>query len=182
MYENQVYNIKENRVLREEEMTYNFWVNFVKENLVSSYVHEIMDELKVKSIIREITTKFSRNISESFNTVHNVKVERVLNIDLTKENVSEVVEESFKLMNIDNLLIEAEFNEAWYNDWDDFKGAVSDTASAAWDGAKYLGNKYMEYNKKAWNWLKEKGIDSFFEGLRSALFSWGGIAITAFLS
>lgn len=175
LYENQVYDIKENRVLREEEMTYNFWVNFIKENLVSSYVHEIMDEIKVKSIIREITTKFSRNISEGFNTVHTVKVERALSIDLTKENVSEVVEESFKLMNIDNLLTEAEFNEAWYSDWDDFKGAVSGTASAAWEGAKNLG-------KKSWNWLKEKGIDSFFEGLRSALFSWGGIAITAFLS
>jgi len=167
LYENQIYNIKEDKVLREEEMTYDFWLNFIKENLVSTYTHEIMDETKVKSIIREITTKFSRNISENFNTIHTLKVEKILSIDLTKENISEVVDESLKLLNKDNLIIESEFNENWF----------TDAASSAWEGAKKLGNAYLEYNKKAWSWLKEWGIDKFFKGLSSALFSLGGISL-----
>jgi len=161
LYENQIYDIKEDRVLREEEMTYDFWLNFIKENLVSTYIHEIMDETKVKSMIREITAKFSRNISESFNTIHTLKVEKILSVDLTKENISEVVDESFKLFNKDNLITESEFNENWF----------TDAASSAWEGAKKIGNS-----------LKELGIDKFFEGLRSALFSWGGIALQTFLT
>lgn len=200
LYEDQIYHMKENRLLKEEEMTYDFWLTFIKENLVSSYVNEIMDEVKVKSIIRGITTSFSRNISENFNTYHSLKVERTLSINLTKENVSEVVEESFKLMNMDNLLTEAEFNEAWYNNWNDFKGAVSDAGKAVydagkavvdtavdgvkaiggavWDGFEWVGKQFSN----AWEWLKEVGIKTFFEGLRSALYSWGGIAVQTFLS
>jgi len=161
LYENQIYNIKEDKVLREEEMTYDFWLNFIKENLVSTYTHEIMDETKVKSIIREITTKFSRNISESFNTIHTFKVEKVLSVDLTKENISEVVEESFNLLNIDNLITESEFNENWFT-----------------DAASAVGG----YIKQGFNYLKQKGMDTFFEGLRKALYSWGGVAVQTFLS
>jgi hypothetical protein len=161
LYENQIYHIKENRLLKEEDMTYEFWLTFIKENLVSSYIHEISDEQKIKSIIREVTTSFSSNMSESFNTTHTIKVERVLDRDITKKNVIEVVDEALNLLNKENLLKESELNENWFT-----------------DGLDYVGNKISS----GVNWLKEKGIDKFFEGLRSALFSWGGIALTAFLS
>ena len=161
LFEDKIYSIKEDKVLLENELDGIFWLNFFKNNLKESFIRGISDESTVKKLVREASINLSSNLlKENFSLRNNIKVEKLLSEDITKENVSHIVDETFRVFDIKNLT-ESELEENWFT-----------------DAASAVGG----YIKQGFNYLKQKGIDTFFEALRKALYSWGGVAVQTFLS
>lgn len=152
-----IYDVTKDESYNVKTLDENFWFDFYKENIKSSFINEIYDQEKIKSIIREFNFKLSSGINENQSFRQTLNLEKLLSVEFDKENITTIIENIF----------------------DDFKNIVILTEdnfiSRGW-------NKLKTGVSKAFNWLATKGIDWFFEGLRKALYSWGGVAIQVFLS
>lgn len=152
-----IYDATQDQSFHIDSLNESFWINFYKENIISSFIHEMYDETKIKSILRELNSTFSEGLNENFIFRQNLNMEKTLDTKLDKENITPIVESIFDSLGQTIILQE----ENWLSrTWGKVKSGVSN----------------------AFNWIKDKGVDYFFENLRKALFSWGGVAVQAFLS
>ena len=168
---NMVYDISLDESVSINDLSFGFWFDFIKENSISSLFNQTKTTLEIQKILRETVY----NISEVFDTDSklNVLVEyetKFGNTLLTEseENFSLIINETFDFVKSKLFSYEILSEQSW---WDSTKNFVSSTAK-----------KISDKVSGAWNWVKEKGAGWFFENLRSALFSWGGAAVQAFLS
>jgi hypothetical protein len=166
-----VYDISLDESVSINDLSFGFWFDFIKENSISSLFNKTKTTLEIQKILRETVY----NISEIFDTdsklniliEYETKFGNNLLIE-SEENLSSIINETFDFVKSKLLSYGILSEQSW---WDKTKNFVSSTAKKVSD--KVSG---------AWNWVKEKGAGWFFENLRSALFSWGGAAVQAFLS
>jgi hypothetical protein len=152
-----IYDATQDQSFHIDSLNESFWINFYKENIISSFIHEMYDETKIKSILRELNNTFSEGLNENFVFRQNLTFEKTLDTKFDKENITSIVESIFDSLGQTIILQE----ENWLSrTWGKVKSGVSN----------------------AFNWIKDKGLDYFFENLRKALFSWGGVAIQTFLA
>lgn len=166
-----VYDISLDESVSINDLSFGFWFDFIKENSISSLFNKTKTTLEIQKILRETVY----NISEIFDTDSKLNVlieyETKFGNNLlieSEENLSSKINETFDFVKSKLLSYGILSEESW---WDKTKNFVSSTAKKVSD--KVSG---------AWNWVKEKGAGWFFENLRTALFSWGGAAVQAFLS
>jgi hypothetical protein len=166
-----VYDISLDESVSINDLSFGFWFDFIKENSISSLFNKTKTTLEIQKILRETVY----NISEIFDTDSKLNVlieyETKFGNNLLiegEENLSSKINETFDFVKSKLLSYGILSEQSW---WDKTKNFVSSTAKKVSD--KVSG---------AWNWVKEKGAGWFFENLRSALFSWGGAAVQAFLS
>jgi len=166
-----VYDISLDESVSINDLSFGFWFDFIKENSISSLFNKTKTTLEIQKILRETVY----NISEIFDTDSKLNVlieyETKFGNNLlieSEENLSSKINETFDFVKSKLLSYGILSEQSW---WDKTKNFVSSTAKKVSD--KISG---------AWNWVKEKGAGWFFENLRSALFSWGGAAVQAFLS
>jgi hypothetical protein len=166
-----VYDISLDESVSINDLSFGFWFDFIKENSISSLFNKTKTTLEIQKILRETVY----NISEIFDTDSKLNVlieyETKFGNNLLiegEENLSSKINETFDFVKSKLLSYGILSEQSW---WDKTKNFVSSTAKKVSD--KISG---------AWNWVKEKGAGWFFENLRSALFSWGGAAVQAFLS
>lgn len=166
-----VYDISLDESVSINDLSFGFWFDFIKENSISSLFNKTKTTLEIQKILRETVY----NISEIFDTDSKLNVlieyETKFGNNLlieSEENLSSKINETFDFVKSKLLSYGILSEQSW---WDKTKNFVSSTAKKVSD--KVSG---------AWNWVKEKGAGWFFENLRSALFSWGGAAVQAFLS
>jgi predicted heme/steroid binding protein len=166
-----VYDISLDESVSINDLSFGFWFDFIKENSISSLFNKTKTTLEIQKILRETVY----NISEIFDTDSKLNVlieyETKFGNNLlieSEENLSSKINETFDFVKSKLLSYGILSEQSW---WDKTKNFVSSTAKKVSD--KVSG---------AWNWVKEKGAGWFFENLRTALFSWGGAAVQAFLS
>jgi predicted heme/steroid binding protein len=166
-----VYDISLDESVSINDLSFGFWFDFIKENSISSLFNKTKTTLEIQKILRETVY----NISEIFDTDSKLNVlieyETKFGNNLlieSEENLSSTINETFDFVKSKLLSYGILSEQSW---WDKTKNFVSSTAKKVSD--KISG---------AWNWVKEKGAGWFFENLRTALFSWGGAAVQAFLS
>ena len=166
-----VYDISLDESVSINDLSFGFWFDFIKENSISSLFNKTKTTLEIQKILRETVY----NISEIFDTDSKLNVlieyETKFGNNLlieSEENLSSIINETFDFVKSKLLSYGILSEQSW---WDKTKNFVSSTAKKVSD--KISG---------AWNWVKEKGAGWFFENLRTALFSWGGAAVQAFLS
>jgi len=166
-----VYDISLDESVSINDLSFGFWFDFIKENSISSLFNKTKTTLEIQKILRETVY----NISEIFDTDSKLNVlieyETKFGNNLlieSEKNLSSIINETFDFVKSKLLSYGILSEQSW---WDKTKNFVSSTAKKVSD--KISG---------AWNWVKEKGAGWFFENLRSALFSWGGAAVQAFLS
>ena len=166
-----VYDISLDESVSINDLSFGFWFDFIKENSISSLFNKTKTTLEIQKILRETVY----NISEIFDTDSKLNVlieyETKFGNNLlieSEKNLSSIINETFDFVKSKLLSYGILSEQSW---WDKTKNFVSSTAKKVSD--KISG---------AWNWVKEKGAGWFFENLRTALFSWGGAAVQAFLS
>jgi predicted heme/steroid binding protein len=166
-----VYDISLDESVSINDLSFGFWFDFIKENSISSLFNKTKTTLEIQKILRETVY----NISEIFDTDSKLNVlieyETKFGNNLlieSEKNLSSIINETFDFVKSKLLSYGILSEQSW---WDKTKNFVSSTAKKVSD--KVSG---------AWNWVKEKGAGWFFENLRTALFSWGGAAVQAFLS
>ena len=166
-----VYDISLDESVSINDLSFGFWFDFIKENSISSLFNKTKTTLEIQKILRETVY----NISEIFDTdsklniliEYETKFGNNLLIE-SEENLSSIINETFDFVKSKLLSYGILSEQSW---WDKTKNFVSSTAK-----------KISDKVSGAWNWVKEKGAGWFFENLRTALFSWGGAAVQAFLS
>jgi hypothetical protein len=166
-----VYDISLDESVSINDLSFGFWFDFIKENSISSLFNKTKTTLEIQKILRETVY----NISEIFDTDSKLNVlieyETKFGNNLlieSEKNLSSIINETFDFVKSKLLSYGILSEQSW---WDKTKNFVSSTAK-----------KISDKVSGAWNWVKEKGAGWFFENLRTALFSWGGAAVQAFLS
>lgn len=166
-----VYDISLDESVSINDLSFGFWFDFIKENSISSLFNKTKTTLEIQKILRETVYNISEifDIDSKLNVLieYETKFGNNLLIE-SEENLSSIINETFDFVKSKLLSYGILSEQSW---WDKTKNFVSSTAKKVSD--KISG---------AWNWVKEKGAGWFFENLRSALFSWGGAAVQAFLS
>ena len=166
-----VYDISLDESVSINDLSFGFWFDFIKENSISSLFNKTKTTLEIQKILRETVYNISEifDIDSKLNVLieYETKFGNNLLIE-SEENLSSIINETFDFVKSKLLSYGILSEQSW---WDKTKNFVSSTAKKVSD--KVSG---------AWNWVKEKGAGWFFENLRSALFSWGGAAVQAFLS
>ena len=166
-----VYDISLDESVSINDLSFGFWFNFIKENAISSLSNQTKTTVEIQKILRETVY----NISEIFDTDKKLNVlmeyeTKFGNNLLTEheENYPSIINETFDFLRLKLSTDESIIIEGWLDD--------------ATNWVKSTAKKVGEKVSGAWNWVKEKGAGWFFENLRTALFSWGGAAVQAFLS
>jgi hypothetical protein len=166
-----VYDISLDESVSINDLSFGFWFDFIKENSISSLFNKTKTTLEIQKILRETVYNISEifDIDSKLNVLieYETKFGNNLLIE-SEENLSSIINETFDFVKSKLLSYGILSEQSW---WDKTKNFVSSTAKKVSD--KISG---------AWNWVKEKGAGWFFENLRTALFSWGGAAVQAFLA
>jgi hypothetical protein len=183
-----------------------FWLEFMRENSVSSYKRKKLSENDLQTMLR----KSVYTITETFNNAEN-KLKTLMEYEikfgstlLTESSNPFVFEKS--LNDGWNFLIENAvknfpgfegviYEGFWGDVWDGVKtvgGKVVDVVGGALDtvatGVKKAGSWLADntvvggWIASGYKWLKEKGITWLMEGLRSAVYSPVGMGIEVFLT
>lgn len=171
MYENTIYDVSIDKSFNVNSTDLNFWLIFLKENSEQSYKNLILKYNDIQKIIRETVYNVSNFFSDREKDKFLIEFETKFSNNLimenqdTESNLSNIRNSWNFIIDKINILKE---EESW------FDSAVSGVKSAG----KYVSNKVSS----GFKYLKEKGIDWFFEQIRTALQSWGGAAVQAFLA
>jgi hypothetical protein len=141
-----------------EDLSFHFWINFLKENTIGTYKNGVKDLSELNNFLREtvysISNLFNGKIRDSFIFEYELKYSN----KLLKENIEDYKE------HIENIWRFVESNL-------ELNGL---TEQSLLDKAKSAISKTVDY-------IKQKGLPWVMENLRSALFSWGGAAVQTFL-
>jgi hypothetical protein len=171
MYENTIYDVSIDKSFNVNSTDLNFWLTFLKENSEQSYKNLILKYNDIQKIIRETVYNVSNFFSDREKDKFLIEFETKFSNNLimenqdTESNLSNISNSWDFIIDKINILKE---EESW------FDSAVSGIKSAG----KYVYDKVSS----GFKYLKEKGIDWFFEQIRAALQSWGGAAVQAFLA
>jgi len=171
MYENTIYDVSIDKSFNVNSTDLNFWLRFLKENSEQSYKNLILKYNDIQKIIRETVYNVSNFFSDREKDKFLIEFERKFSNNLimenqdTESNLSNIRNSWNFIIDKINILKE---EESW------FDSAVSGVKSAG----KYVYDKVSS----GFKFLKEKGIDWFFEQIRTALQSWGGAAVQVFLA
>lgn len=169
-----------------------FLKNRVLENVDSS-IQDFFDEFKTQLNFHKKIHSFhvsNLEINEGISYLNEIRKDYISNLFSDNQVVLEnftykfsniIVESTVDLLNeiekFNNFLIESlistvetiyEQEKAWYE--------------KAWDKTKSVAKSAYNKAKDAVNFVVNKGLDWFMEQIRTALFSWGGAAIQAFLA
>jgi|LauGreDrversion4_2_1035121.scaffolds.fasta_scaffold204479_2 hypothetical protein len=173
---NTIYDVVLDESFDKDSLPLEFWINFLRENTIASYQHGIKSILELQKFLRECVYNFSTLIEGVESTKFILEYEKKFSNKLLNEDIedySQVLIESWDYIGLH--LFEQETT------WDKIKGGIKDLGSTVASKGKEIGSKVAKSVSSAWNFIKEKGAPWFFENLRKALFSWGGVAIQAFL-
>jgi hypothetical protein len=159
MYENTLYDIATDTTFSMDSTDIGFWITFLKENSEQSYKNSLTKYSDIQKLIRET----SYHISNFFT---GIEKDTFLFEFESKYSNKLITEDTNLEVNLDKL------NSSW-----DFIIGKLNTIKEQSTLSK-IGGKISS----GIDWVKEKGIDWFFEGLRDALQSWGGAAVQTFLA
>lgn len=162
---NTIYDVLLDESYNKNELSFEFWVNFLRENTIASYKNNIKNITEIQKFLRESVYNFATILEDKESTKFIVEYERKYANNLLNEDIEDHT----------NLL-----SEVW-----DYIGTTlfeQDLWSSIKSGVSKIGSSIKSGLSKAWDFIKEKGAPWFFENLRKALFSWGGVAIQAFLA
>jgi hypothetical protein len=173
MSETKIYSVERNESLDLNQTNLGFWLDLFKKNSVVLYEESKMSILEVSKLINETLFTLEKIFDDNklIFEFSNLKKQIVLSEEFDRIQNSNLIKESWDfIINYQNKFISdlIQEEESW---WDK-------TVS----GAKKLYTKAKEKVSGAIDWVKKKGLSYFFEGLRTALFSWGGAAVTTFLT
>lgn len=146
------------------ELSFGFWIKFLKENTIGTFNNKVKSKDDLNNFLREfvynISELFEGKTKDSFIFEYELKYSN----SLIKEGVNNQLE------TIENLWLFIENKLTLNNILEQEKSWLE----KGWD-------KFKDVNKKAFDWIKSKGIPWVMENLRSALYSWGGAAVQTFL-
>jgi hypothetical protein len=171
MSENRVYSVERNYSYGIEDLGIGFWLDLIKENTLKIVENSTNSVTKANKLLNEMAFKFGEIFQDQGLIIEFYKINNnlLLKEGYTTEGYKTILENSFNFFKnylIQNELISEE--DSWL--------------SRAWNKTKEYAGKAWEKVKSAVSWIKEKGVSWFFESLRSALFSWGGVAVQTFLA
>lgn len=159
MCENTLYDIATDTTLNVNSTDIGFWVTFLKENSEQSYKNSLTKYSDIQKLIRETSYYIS-------NFFTGIEKDTFLFEFESKYSNKLITEDTNIEVNLDKLNSSWNFIIGKLNTINE-QGTLSKISDKISSGV---------------NWVKEKGIDWFFEGLRTALFSWGGAAVQTFLA
>ena len=162
---NTIYDVLLDESYNKNELSFEFWVNFLRENTIASYKNNIKNITEIQKFLRESVYNFATILEDKESTKFIVEYERKYANNLLNEDIEDHTNS---------------LNEVW-----DYIGITlfeQDLWSSIKSGVSKIGSSIKSGLSKAWDFIKEKGAPWFFENLRKALFSWGGVAIQAFLA
>ena len=162
---NTIYDVLLDESYNKNELSFEFWVNFLRENTIASYKNNIKNITEIQKFLRESVYNFATILEDKESTKFIVEYERKYANNLLNEDIED---HTNLLTEVWDYIGTTLFEQTW---WDSIKSGVSKVGSSIKSGLT-----------KAWDFIKEKGAPWFFENLRKALFSWGGVAIQAFLA
>ena len=162
---NTIYDVLLDESYNKNELSFEFWVNFLRENTIASYKNNIKNITEIQKFLRESVYNFATILEDKESTKFIVEYERKFANNLLNEDIED---HTNLLTEVWDYIGTTLFEQTW---WDSIKSGVSKIGSSIKSGLS-----------KAWDFIKEKGAPWFFENLRKALFSWGGVAIQAFLA
>lgn len=165
MYGDKIYDALLDESFDKDNLPLEYWVNLLRENTLASYEHGIKTITELQKFLRECVYNLSTLLEDRESTKFVLEFEKKFSNNLLNEDIedySNVLSESWDF--IGTTLFEQ-------NLWDKIKSGVSSVYSSVKSGIS-----------NAWNYIKEKGAPWFFENMRKALYSWGGVAVQAFLA
>lgn len=162
---NTIYDVLLDESYNKNELSFEFWVNFLRENTIASYKNNIKNITEIQKFLRESVYNFATILEDKESTKFIVEYERKYANNLLNEDIED---HTNLLTEVWDYIGTTLFEQTW---WDSIKSGVSKIGSSIKSGLS-----------KAWDFIKQKGTPWFFENLRKALFSWGGVAIQAFLA
>lgn len=146
------------------DLSFGFWIKFLKENTIGTFNNKVKSNNDLNNFLREfvynISEFFEGKTKDSFIFEYELKYSN----SLIKEGVNNQLE------TIENLWLFIENKLTLNNILEQEKSWLE----KGWD-------KFKDVNKKAFDWIKSKGIPWVMENLRAALYSWGGAAVQTFL-
>ena len=159
MYENTLYDIATDTTFTTDSTDIGFWITFLKENSEQSYKNSLTKYSDIQKLIRET----SYHVSNFF-----VGIEKdTFLFEFESKHSNKLITEDTNLeVNLDKL----------NSSWDFIIGKLNTIKEQS------VLSKAGDKISSGVDWVKEKGIDWFFENLRKALFSWGGAAVQTFLA
>ena len=166
MYGNKIYDALLDETFHKDEISLEYWINLLRENTIASYTHGIKSIDELRKFLRECVYSLSTLLESKESTKFMLEYERRFSNNLLNEDVEDftnILTESWDFIGI--TLFEEE------STWEKIKSGVSNVYSKVKSGIS-----------QAWNYIKEKGAPWFFENMRKALYSWGGVAVQVFLS
>lgn len=166
MYENTLYDVASDESFNVNNTDLNFWLNFLKENSKESYKNKIKGFNDLQKIIRESIYSLSDIFDRKSKDLFIFEFERKFSNNLITESLD--VESNINSISSSwDYIIESLSTYFTLNEQSEDKGFLS---------------KLKDKVKAGTNWLIDKGVGWFFENLRKALFSWGGVAVQTFLA
>jgi hypothetical protein len=159
MCENTLYDIATDTTFTTDSTDIGFWVKFLKENSEQSYKNSLTKYSDIQKLIRET----SYHVSNFFT---GIEKDTFLFEFESKYSNKLITEDTNLEVNLDKL----------NSSWDFIIGKLNIIKEQ--NTLSKVGSKISS----GIDWVKEKGIDWFFEGLRDALQSWGGAAVQTFLA
>lgn len=171
MSETKIYSIENNQSYNINNLGVGFWMDLIKENTLKIVENSPINLTRANKLLNEIAFKFSEIFQDQKIIIEFYKINNnlLLKEEYTVDRYKNILEESFNFFKnylIQNELISEE--DSWL--------------SRTWNKTKEYAGKAWEKVKSAVSWIKEKGVSWFFESLRAALFSWGGVAVQTFLA
>jgi hypothetical protein len=166
MYGNKVYDALLDETFHKDEISLEYWINLLRENTLASYTHGIKSIDELQKFLRECVYSLSTLLESKESTKFMLEYEKRFSNNLLNEDIEDFT----------NIL-----TESW-----DFIGITLFEQESTWEkiksGASNIFSKVKSGISQAWNYIKEKGAPWFFENMRKALYSWGGVAVQAFLA
>jgi hypothetical protein len=182
MSENKIYSVERNRSYNIKDLGIGFWIHLMKENSLRVIEQNINNISKINKLLNETVFKFSNLFDDQSLIIefHKTNGGLILTEGFSLNSYKTTIENSWEFFNsylIKNELISEQ--DSWLDRaWNKTK----EYAGKAWDKTKEYAGKAYEKVKSAVSWIKEKGVSWFFESMRAALFSWGGVAVQTFLA
>lgn len=166
MYGNKVYDALLDETFHKDEISLEYWINLLRENTLASYTHGIKSIDELQKFLRECVYTLSTLLESKESTKFMLEYEKRFSNNLLNEDIED-------------------FTEILTESWD-FIGITLFEEESTWEkiksGASNIFSKVKSGISQAWNFIKEKGAPWFFENMRKALFSWGGVAVQTFLA
>jgi len=166
MYGNKVYDALLDETFHKDEISLEYWINLLRENTIASYTHGIKSIDELQKFLRECVYSLSTLLESKESTKFMLEYEKRFSNNLLNEDIED-------------------FTDILTESWD-FIGITLFEQESTWEkiksGASNIFSKVKSGISQAWNYIKEKGAPWFFENMRKALYSWGGVAVQAFLA